>query len=81
MLMREYNQLHTQTGPGTPMGEFMRRYWMPAMLSSELEADGEPKHIRLLSQDFVAFRDTAGASRTAGRELPASWSLTRLRAQ
>jgi len=60
MLTREENELLTLTGPGTPMGELMRRYWLPAMLSTELEADGEPKQIQLLSQKFVAFRDTNG---------------------
>jgi phthalate 4,5-dioxygenase oxygenase subunit len=60
MLTREENDLLTQTGPGTPMGELMRRYWLPVMLSGELEADGEPKQVKLLSQRFVAFRDSSG---------------------
>jgi phthalate 4,5-dioxygenase oxygenase subunit len=60
MLTREENELLTRVGPGTPMGELMRRYWMPAMLSREMEPDGEPKQIRLLGQNFVAFRDTSG---------------------
>ena len=60
MLTPEENALLTRVGPGTPMGVLMRRYWMPAMLSHELEADGEPKQIRLLGERFVAFRDTAG---------------------
>src|SRR5581483_7379929 len=60
MLTREENDLLTQTGPGTPTGELMRRYWLPAMLSEELQADGEPKQLRLLSERFVAFRDSSG---------------------
>ena len=61
MLTREENELLTKTGPGTPMGEFMRRYWIPALLSEELpEPDCEPKHIKLLGEDLVAFRDTSG---------------------
>jgi phthalate 4,5-dioxygenase oxygenase subunit len=60
MLTREENELLTRTGPTTPMGQLMRRYWLPAMLSEELEADGEPKQIRLLGERFVAFRDTDG---------------------
>ncbi|HLY66014.1 MAG TPA: Rieske 2Fe-2S domain-containing protein [Chloroflexota bacterium] len=60
MLTREENDLLTRTGPGTPMGELLRRYWMPALLASELEADGEPKQVMLLSQRFVAFRDSQG---------------------
>ena len=34
MLSREENELITRTGPGTPMGEVLRRYWMPAALGS-----------------------------------------------
>jgi len=43
------------------MGETMRRYWLPALLSSELaEPDGPPIRIKLLGEDLVAFRDTLG---------------------
>jgi phthalate 4,5-dioxygenase oxygenase subunit len=61
MLSKEDNELLCRTGPGTPMGEMMRRYWMPAMLSEELpEPDGTPLRVRLLGEDLVAFRDSAG---------------------
>ena len=36
MLRKEQNDLVTQTGPGTPMGELFRRYWLPALLAEEL---------------------------------------------
>ena len=36
MLTLEENELLTRTGPGTPMGDLMRRYWLPAVLSWEL---------------------------------------------
>jgi len=36
MLSREENELLTRVGPGTPMGELMRRYWLPALLSEEI---------------------------------------------
>ena len=43
MLSREDNQLLTRIGPGTPMGELMRQYWQPILISSELAApDGPP---------------------------------------
>jgi hypothetical protein len=43
MLTVEENELLTRTGPGTPMGELMRRYWLPAVLSWELpEPDSPP---------------------------------------
>jgi phenylpropionate dioxygenase-like ring-hydroxylating dioxygenase large terminal subunit len=60
-ITKELNQRMTQIGPGTPMGEVFRRYWMPAALSEELpEPDGAPIRVRLLGEDLVAFRDTAG---------------------
>ena len=37
MLSVESNQALTQVGPGTPMGDLMRRYWQPVMLSREVE--------------------------------------------
>ncbi|HLI22857.1 MAG TPA: Rieske 2Fe-2S domain-containing protein [Stellaceae bacterium] len=50
-----------RVGPGTPAGELFRRYWQPACLSSELpEKDGAPVRVKLLGEDLIAFRDTAG---------------------
>jgi phenylpropionate dioxygenase-like ring-hydroxylating dioxygenase large terminal subunit len=62
MLSREDNELLCRVGRGTPMGDLLRHYWMPALPSSELPAaDGPPKKARLLGEDLVAFRDTNGA--------------------
>src|SRR5262249_32279885 len=61
MLSREENELVTRVGEGTPMGNAMRRYWIPALLASEIgEPDGAPVRTRLLGEDLVAFRDTEG---------------------
>lgn len=61
MLKKEDNETITRTGPGTPMGEVFRRYWIPALLSEELNApDCPPVRVRLLGEDLVAFRDSAG---------------------
>ncbi len=61
MLRLKENERITQVGPGTPMGELMRRYWTPALLSWEVpEPDCPPVRVRLLSEDLVAFRDTNG---------------------
>jgi phenylpropionate dioxygenase-like ring-hydroxylating dioxygenase large terminal subunit len=61
MLSREDNALLTRVDRGTPMGETMRRYWVPALLSREVaEPDGPPVRVRLLGEDLVAFRDTSG---------------------
>ena len=47
MLKREQNELLTQTGPGTSMGELFRRYWIPALLAAELpEKDCPPENPR-----------------------------------
>jgi phthalate 4,5-dioxygenase len=61
VLKQEENELITRVGPGTPMGNFMREYWMPAMLSSELPApDSDPVRVLLLGEKLIAFRDTNG---------------------
>src|SRR6266849_1399253 len=61
MLTREENELLTRTGPGTPLGALMRRYWLPALLAEEISApDGRPVRVQLLGERLVAFRDTAG---------------------
>ena len=62
MLSREDNALISQVHPGTPMGELLRRFWIPGLISTQLpEADGPPVRLRLLGEDLVAFRDTSGA--------------------
>jgi nitrite reductase/ring-hydroxylating ferredoxin subunit len=48
----------TQVGPGTPCGEYMRRFWQPVALSSQLTDIPHP--IRILGEDLVAFRDLQG---------------------
>ena len=60
MLTAADNEMLTRVGPGTPMGNLMREYWMPACLSSELKADGEPMRLMLLGEQLIAFRDTDG---------------------
>jgi phthalate 4,5-dioxygenase len=61
MLSKEQNDLITQTDSGTPMGDIMRRYWLPALLSEEIPApDCPPVQVRLLGEDLVAFRDSNG---------------------
>ena len=61
MLSQKDNDRLTRVGPGTPMGDMMRRYWVPALLSSEIpEPDGAPVRVRLLGERLVAFRDSEG---------------------
>jgi phthalate 4,5-dioxygenase len=54
------SELLTRVGPGTPMGSFMREYWIPAALSSELVAGAPPTRLMLLGEKLVAFRDSRG---------------------
>src|SRR4030081_482245 len=54
------NELLTRVGPGTPMGTLMRQYWLPACLSSELIADGDPLRLMRLGERLIAFRDSSG---------------------
>lgn len=57
----EDNELLTRVEKGAPMGEMIRQhYWIPAIPSSKLEAGGRPFRIRLLGEDYVAFRSPDG---------------------
>ena len=61
MLNREDNELLCRVGQGTPMGDFMREFWFPALPSREFpENDGDIKRMRLLGENLVMFRDTNG---------------------
>jgi phthalate 4,5-dioxygenase len=61
MLSAEKNDLLTRCGPGTPMGRFMRAFWIPAMTAAEVPAaDEAPVRLTLLGERLVVFRDTAG---------------------
>src|SRR4029079_9935929 len=61
MLSKADNELITRVGPGTPMGNLMREYWIPALAAAELpENDGPPIRVRLLGADLVALRDSHG---------------------
>ena len=61
MLRKEQNDLITQTGPKTDMGDLFRRYWIPALLAEELPSnDCAPVRVKLLSERLIAFRDSEG---------------------
>ena len=61
MLNADDLKLLTQTGPGTPMGELFRRFWIPAMMAHELpEPDCAPVRLRMLSEDLICWRNTDG---------------------
>ena len=61
MLKAEINELLTETGPGRPMGDLFRQYWIPALLAEELlENDCPQVRVKILSERLVAFRDSEG---------------------
>ena len=61
MLTEADNELLCRVGPGTPMGEMMREYWIPCLPSSEFpDPDGPAKRMMLLGETFVMFRDSNG---------------------
>jgi len=61
VVTKEQNERLTRVGSGTPMGDTLRRYWLPALLSFEIpEPDCPPARVKLLGEDLVAFRDTNG---------------------
>ncbi len=59
MLTREENDLLGRVGPGTPMGELMRRYWQPVAAVAELD-DHPTKPVRLMGEDLVLYKDKSG---------------------
>ena len=59
MLKAEDNEILTRVGPGTPMGELLRRYWIPFAAASQL-LENAVRKVRLLGEDLVLYRDRSG---------------------
>lgn len=60
MLTKENNELLTRVCGDAPMGKFMRSFWVPAIRSAALKPGGDPMHVRLFGEDYVAFRGESG---------------------
>jgi len=61
VLSKADNEVLVRTGPGTPMGELYRRFWVPVMLADELGGpDSAPVRVKIMGEKLVAFRDTDG---------------------
>jgi phthalate 4,5-dioxygenase len=61
MLTKEQNELLCRIEGAAPMGQMMRRHWLPVCLSEEVaQADGAPVKARLLGEDLVVFKDSSG---------------------
>jgi 5,5'-dehydrodivanillate O-demethylase oxygenase subunit len=56
----EQNEMLTQVGPGSPIGELFRRYWQPISVMTELTDEQPTKHVRFLGEDLVLFKDKSG---------------------
>ncbi len=71
MLNKEDNQTLTRVGPGTVMGDFLRQYWQPILLTDELpEPDCAPLRVRLLGEDLIAVRTSSGKVGLLGNHCP-----------
>lgn len=71
MLSAEENDLLCRIEGKAPMGQLMRRHWLPACLVEEVaDADGTPLKVRLLGEDLVAFRDSDGRVGIMGEHCP-----------
>jgi 5,5'-dehydrodivanillate O-demethylase len=69
MLDQARNELLTRVGKGTPMGELMRRYWMPIAAVSEFE-NQSIKPVRLMGEDLTLYRDLSGTFGLVDRRCP-----------
>jgi phenylpropionate dioxygenase-like ring-hydroxylating dioxygenase large terminal subunit len=70
MLSKEQNERITKTGPDAPMGKLLRRYWQPVGVSDEVTTRGQPKPVKVLSEELVLFRDEFGQPALMGRRCP-----------
>jgi 5,5'-dehydrodivanillate O-demethylase oxygenase subunit len=69
MLTEDQNKQLTQVGPGKPMGNLLRRYWMPIGGESEFDAISV-KPIRILGEDLVLYKDRSGTFGLVHRHCP-----------
>ena len=69
MLSADDNRTISQVGRGTPMGELLRRYWMPIAAVAELD-DTPVKPVRLMGEDLALFKDGRGAYGLVDRHCP-----------
>jgi phthalate 4,5-dioxygenase oxygenase subunit len=71
MLTREENDLLCRVEGDAPMGQMMRRYWLPAVMIEEVaDADGTPVQVRMLGEELVLFRDSKGRVGALGEHCP-----------
>ena len=69
MLTPAQNDRLVRVGPGTPMGDLLRRYWMPIAGVSEFDQTNT-KPIRLMGEDLVLYKDLSGQYGLVQRQCP-----------
>jgi 5,5'-dehydrodivanillate O-demethylase len=69
MLSKDQNEALYRVGPGTPMGELLRRYWAPIGAAAELD-DTPTKPMRLMGEDLVLYKDKGGRYGLVDRHCP-----------
>jgi 5,5'-dehydrodivanillate O-demethylase oxygenase subunit len=69
VLSEDQNRRLTEVGAGTPMGELLRRYWMPIAAVAELD-DKPTKPVRLMGEDLVLYKDRSGNYGLVDRHCP-----------
>src|SRR5829696_4990673 len=69
MLTAEQNAELTRVGPGTPMGELLRRYWYPVAFTRQLE-EFPVKRVRLLGEDWALYRTPDGSYGVVEEQCP-----------
>ena len=75
MLSIKENETLAVIDRGTPMGDYIRRFWMPFLMTSDLpDADGEPVNITLMGETLLAFRNTDGNVGLIQRNCPHRWA-------
>ena len=70
MLSAQDNELLTRTGPGTAMGDLLRRYWIPVVQSTEVAAGGRVKRVQLLGERLIVHRTPSGRPGVIGEFCP-----------
>ncbi len=71
MMTAQENELMCRVEGNAPMGQIMRRHWLPALLTEEVpEPDGDPVRVRLLGEDLIAFRNSEGKVGLIGEFCP-----------
>ena len=69
MLKKSQNQALMEVGPGTLMGELLRRYWLPFAAVGEMQHQ-ETKAVRLMGEDLVLYKDKGGRYGLVDRHCP-----------